>query len=189
MGVSLRYKWASILAALLLAGCSSGELTLTEYASEVEDMVAEKASRLDVLGTNLASQPPGLERTRAYWQGRAEAGAALLEQLDNLDPPGQITDLHTTTRGIMARYVAAEGAYAERAKTAGSIEELEASAEARAVGEVEGEIIALCRAAQAQLDATADREAFTDLPWIPPELQEVVQVAFRCASGESVTTP
>ena len=38
----------------------------------------------------------------------------------------------------------------------------------------------LCRATQAEFDATQDREGFGSVPWIPPEMKEVIQVAFGC---------
>jgi hypothetical protein len=41
-------------------------------------------------------------------------------------------------------------------------------------------MIAFCQEGQAEFDATADREVFDDVPWIPSELQEVVRVALGC---------
>ncbi len=44
--------------------------------------------------------------------------------------------------------------------------------------------MALCAAAQADIDATADRDAFAHTPWTPPQMNQVVQVTFRCDRAE-----
>ena len=44
--------------------------------------------------------------------------------------------------------------------------------------------VEICRAAQAAMDSTADRSAFVDMPWVPPELQEIVNVTFGCTPEE-----
>jgi hypothetical protein len=69
------------------------------------------------------------------------------------------------------------------AKTVVSIEDLDQvweGPEAQAVRAAEMQAIELCYAAQDQIDATEDREAFGDTPWIPSQLKEVVRVSFNC---------
>ena len=51
------------------------------------------------------------------------------------------------------------------------------------------EAVALCQVAQAEFDATADREVFGEMPWIPSELREVVSVAFGCTKEERGLAP
>ena len=53
--------------------------------------------------------------------------------------------------------------------------------EARAV---DAESLAICDAAQASIDATQDRDAFSDTPWIPPEMKEVIEVTFKCRAED-----
>ena len=48
----------------------------------------------------------------------------------------------------------------------------------RAVGDEE--VTQICVVAQGAFDETVDREAVVDVPWMPPEMKEVVRVAFRC---------
>jgi hypothetical protein len=87
----------------------------------------------------------------------------------------------------MTRYTAAEEAYARRVGKVETAEEwdlLEETPEALAVSAVHEEMIAFCRARQAQFDATADREVFADVPWIPSEMQEVVTVLFGCGTEQ-----
>jgi hypothetical protein len=45
---------------------------------------------------------------------------------------------------------------------------------------IDVESIAICDAAQASIDATQDRDSFSDTPWIPPEMKEVIEVTFGC---------
>jgi hypothetical protein len=40
----------------------------------------------------------------------------------------------------------------------------------------------VCVEFQATLDATADRGVFADVPWIPGELQEIVDYALGCSA-------
>ena len=42
------------------------------------------------------------------------------------------------------------------------------------------EVYEFCRASQEDFDATAQREVLDDIEWIPPEMIEVVKVAFGC---------
>ena len=38
----------------------------------------------------------------------------------------------------------------------------------------------LCLEIQSKLDATADREIFAEVPWIPSEMKEVVDLVVGC---------
>jgi hypothetical protein len=98
-----------------------------------------------------------------------------------------MTELQAVALDIFSRLTTAERGLAGRAADLGSADELSLlweSPEAVAMVAVDEEAIAICQAAQAQADATADREAFADYPWISPELQEVVQVFFGCTKEE-----
>jgi hypothetical protein len=53
----------------------------------------------------------------------------------------------------------------------------------QAIREIERDAIELCIAAQQAIDATEDREAFEDTPWIPRGMAEVVTAAYGCPSG------
>jgi hypothetical protein len=157
---------------------------LTDYASEVEQMVETKAWQMDALDAELSAVRPGLGRTQVYWEGRVAAGVELVEKLQVLQPPEQVAELHAATLGIMSRYVAAEEAYAARAGIVETMSELELSAEAQAVRVVEDDIRAICRQAQTTFDETNKREVLSGVPWIPTELKEVIHVAFRCSAEE-----
>jgi len=40
----------------------------------------------------------------------------------------------------------------------------------------------LCQSAQSTFDETAVREELGDVPWVPPEMKEVVIVTFGCVA-------
>ncbi len=83
----------------------------------------------------------------------------------------------------MGQLLVAEEARAAFAKTVSSVEELDLvweGPEAQAIRTAEEEAIILCYAAQSQFDQTQQREAFAEVPWMPSELREVVQVALNC---------
>ena len=61
-----------------------------------------------------------------------------------------------------------------------SPEEFEQSAELEAYETANAETVVICRDIQAQLDATDDRGAFRDVPWIPDEMKEVVVAVLGC---------
>lgn len=44
----------------------------------------------------------------------------------------------------------------------------------------DADAIAVCLAAQAEFDQTADRADLANAPWIPAEMKEVILVAFGC---------
>ena len=78
----------------------------------------------------------------------------------------------------------AEGGYRKDIQsgtlTAGSFDELEESAEALVYWDLDAEMSRLCLEFQSKLDATAEREVFAEVPWVPGELKEVVSLVVGC---------
>ena len=54
------------------------------------------------------------------------------------------------------------------------------TAEGAAVVAVEEEIYSFCLIFQAMYDATVERVLVSDVPWIPSEMKEIVQVDIGC---------
>ncbi len=69
---------------------------------------------------------------------------------------------------------------AYRHETAATPEEFEQSEELEAYETANAETVIICRDIQAQLDATAGRGVFQDVPWIPDEMKEVVIAVLGC---------
>jgi hypothetical protein len=126
---------------------------------------------------------PTLERAQSYATDRLDARHDFIDALDALEPPDEVADLHTTALDIFNRLVAAETVLADLVMVADSFEEADAvwiTPQGEAFRRIDEEAVALCAVVQADVDATQQRDVFSDMPWIPPEMKEVIDVAFRC---------
>ncbi|MBT8192597.1 MAG: hypothetical protein HKO63_09180 [Acidimicrobiia bacterium] len=182
----MRRIWPTIALAALLTACGGGELTLSEYASQAEDLVAEMESQFESLDAAWESQVPSAEGARTYWDGRLDIRAEFLDGVRELDPPAAVEDQHAAALDVFARITAADEALAERADAFETITDhwqWVDTPEGRASDALLQEVFAFCRASQADFDATKDLEGLKDLPWIPSEMTEVVSVAFGCPEG------
>ena len=174
-----------VVIGLVVVACSSSS-SLTEFAEELDALVSTMNERLDAGDASLGEEP-SLDKMRSYATDRVKLRSDFLEAFGALDPPEEITDLYETALDIIARLVAAETELAdfvieaENAEVARTVWDSPAGDAARAV---DVETLALCDAAQASIDATQDRDAFSDTPWIPPEMKEVIEVTFKCRAGD-----
>lgn len=175
-------KASLVLAAvlcLLVQACSSG-VSLTDYAEQVETLVTTQNARLDALDAEVEGTQD-LDQVKRYAQERVEARSELLDGLRNLVPPEEVAELHTAALEIIGRLTEAESVLAERVQgmeTSAGIDAIWDTPEGVAARAADEQAIALCLAAQAEFDE--DRSAFEDVPWIPPEMKEIVRVALGC---------
>ena len=175
---------ATLISSLALSACGGG-LSLTDYAGELESAVSEMNGRLDELDAEL-SETGDLEEIKEYARARVAVRYRFVAVLDELEPPSEVSDLHTAAEGIIGRLADAEAALAgfvdglEPGADIGDVWETPLGLAARAADE---ESIELCLAAQSALDTT-ERRDLAEVPWIPPELKEVVVVAFGCIAEE-----
>jgi hypothetical protein len=168
---------------LIAASCGGNELSLTEYAEQVEGLTTTMYGTLGDLGAELASEAPTVEGYQTFFDGQAAAYRELLDGLQAIEPPKGYAELHAVSVDIMARLTVAQEALSRRADDIETMDELSLlpdSPELLAADAARNEIIEFCQAMQAHFDATAARDAFVDVPWIPSELQEVVVIAFGC---------
>ncbi len=181
--VRLRGVWGGACLVLVVAACGSGSLSLSEYAAQGQAVVEVMEDRIDTLDAEWDSQTPTVERARAYWDRRLEARVEALEGLQALDPPGGIAELAGTGMDLFTRLVGAEEALAVRVASFETVTEAEQwwnTAEGKAVRAVEEEIDTLCHVFQAMYDATIERAIVSDVPWISPEMKEIVQIDVGC---------
>ncbi len=175
--------WVGTCLAVVLVACGGGGLSVSEYAGQAENLVGVLEARFETLDTEWESSVPTLEGARVYWEGRLAARTELLEGVRALDPPDAVAELHSAARDVFSRITAADQALAARVATFETITEhwqwLE-TPEGQAAEAVLEEVFALCRASQAEFDATKSRESLKDVPSIPSEMTEVVSVAFGC---------
>jgi len=180
-----------IVMSLVLAGCG-GQLSLSEYSEQTERLVHTMNEGLDDAHRVLNSSAETVETIQVHLSRRAELRRDFVEEFRVLEPPDSIADFHAFALDLTTRLAAAEAALAEKAASLETMDQMEAlsrSAEASAFEEIDAESIAMCRAAQVRLDATSSAEALAGMLWIPPEMQEVVIVAFRCTAEERGLLP
>jgi hypothetical protein len=108
-------------------------------------------------------------------------GNDLHADLETLDPPDGLADLHAVLLDLHRELMAAQQECAIAANTAQSVTELLQSSEARAALSLNEGALKACRRIQADLDATAERDVFEDVPWLPSELSESIEVALGCS--------
>jgi hypothetical protein len=172
-----------LLVLAVASGCGAGSLTVSEYAEAAEQLVATMESDFRALDADWESREPSVEGALDYWQRRLEIREEFLEGVDDLTPPEAIQGMHETALDVFGRITAADEALAARVARYDSITEhwqWTDTPEARASDAILQEVWAFCRASQADFDATAQGEAFEDMPWVPSEMTEVVSVAFGC---------
>jgi len=180
-----------LAAALLLASCGSGTLSLTDYAQRVEAEVTVMNTRLDDLLAELNSEEQTVASTHAYFEGAAAARARFVTAVEDLAPPQQAQRLHGEALAIVRQLRDANETLAAKVATysdPAQLAALEDSPEVRALEAIDAKAVAMCHAAEASIDDTSEREDLRDVAWLPSELKEVVEVAFRCTAAERAGT-
>jgi hypothetical protein len=180
---AIRLSRIVLAVALVVGGCGNGSLTLSEYTEQAEQHLKAMNDRIDLLGAEWVSQTPTLEGARGYWEGRLSARTEFLEELEALDPPDEVAELHRVVLDLLSRFTAAEEALAASVDAYESITDhwqWQDSPEAQAALALNEEVVALCHAAQADFDATQTGEGFVDTPWIPDEMKEAIRVTLEC---------
>ena len=190
-------RWVSVVACAtaVVAGCGGGEMTMNEYVDAIDAIFDEGVNRYEAVvaspggavlivgqgqhlgfddgGATLADFTPS--DLHVALEQVAEIQADLMAKAAEIDPPEQIADLHA----LYFRELPIAD-LASRAATAGDWYELSESPEMQAYRAALAADNDVCLEFQATLDATAARGAFADTPWIPGELQEIVDYALGC---------
>lgn len=178
--------------AVLTTACGNSELSMSEYATEIEHLIATMNLEIDTLDAEALSQTLTVEGARDFWDSKVEARRELISGFEALEPPQDAAEMHASAVRVISRLAAADENVAQLVGSMDTDEQLSLlleSPEFLATEAVDEEAIALCQAAQADFDSTADREVFGDLPWIPSELKEVVIVSFGCSREDRGVTP
>jgi hypothetical protein len=170
---------------LLVSGCGGGEISLTEYVDRINDVEYRASRQAEELVAN-AEQITDL--TPQDLQAGLEQAYAIRTEVkdatDDIEPPEQVADMHELIFDWHTRFIDIEQALAARVGTAEDTAtdwaELSSSSEMAAyrTAIVEGKEV--CDEFQAQLDATAERGDFADVPWLPTQLKEVVVAVLGC---------
>ena len=192
-----RLAAAALFATLLLTACGGGEMSLNEYVEQVDAVFQQGISEYEVLvatpegkvllvgqGDHMGFSEDGAQLSDFTPQDLhvamarvAEIQADAMEIAATIEPPEQVAELHA----LFFRELPIEE-LAARAGTAADWDELSASPEMasyRAALAADNEV---CAEFQAKLDATTARGAFSDTPWMPSELTEIVEYGLGCGS-------
>lgn len=173
--------------ATFVAGCASSEPTLSEYASEVEALVAEMESRFVSIDAEWLGGPPNVDRAAEYWDDRLEIRNDFLDAIKELDPPEDVEAMHAQSIDLFSRITQADVALRAKAESYAEFDDhwQWADTEAgRAADAVLEDVYTFCRDSQQEFDDTRDRETFAEMPWVPSEMKEVVRVAFGCPPSD-----
>ncbi len=186
----LRRVWAGTWLVLVFAACGGGEMSLTEYVEQLNAIVNRANQQYEELvaspqGAVLVAEEAQLtdftpQDLQAALERLSEIVVEVGEATDAIEPPEQIADLHNLWFGFHGEFTSAQEALAARAGTAADWEELSESPEMAAYRAALAADKQVCTDIEAQLDATAERGAFADVPWIPGELKEVVAGVLSC---------
>ena len=171
---------------LAAASCSSG-LSLTEYASEAETLATTMNKSLDEIDVIFEAGATSIAEVRTYADDRMAARRGFLAGFEDLDPPEEVEDLHAATLDILRTLVDAEQELADLAYTTDDLASLEGlwdTPTGQKARQVDAQVVALCQAAEASLNSTRERQAFVGQPWVPSELQQVVEVGFGCTAAD-----
>ena len=175
----VRRALASAWIVFVIAACGGGTLSLTEYSERAQSMRFAMIDDFDVLEAQWASATT-VEDSKGVLNRAVAVRTDLQNSLTDLNPPEQLADFHADLVELHSRILAAQEAWAARADTAGSLDELQTSSEALAFWDLDAEMGPLCLELQSKLDATADREIWAEVPWIPAEMKEVVDLVVGC---------
>ncbi len=175
----VRWALASAGIVLVIAACGGGTLSLTEYSERAQSLALVMFDEFDVLEPQWASATT-VEEGEEVLDRSVAVRTDLQNGLTELNPPEAFADLHADLVELLGRILAAQEAWAARADTADTLDELRTSPEAIAYWDLDAQMGPLCLELQSRLDATAERAIFAEVPWIPDEMKEVVGLVMGC---------
>ena len=159
---------------------------------DVDGAVADVDRAIAALDVETSSQPLTLEIARNYWSSKADSRRELIAGLEAIEPPEEAAEMHESAIGVVSRLAAADESVAELVETMETDQELTRlaqSPEFLANETVDEDAVAMCQAAQAELDTSSDEGIIADTPWIPSGLHETVIVVFGCTKEERGIQP
>jgi hypothetical protein len=175
----MRRALASACIVFVFAACGGGTLSLTEYSELFQSASFAVTDEFDVLEAEWASATT-VEDGKEVLDRAVAIRTDMQNSLTELDPPEALADFHGDLVALLGRILAATEAWAVRAETAGSLDELQTSSEALAYWDLDANVGPLCLEFQSRLDATAERKIFAEVPWVPGEMKEVVSLVVGC---------
>ncbi|MEE8330302.1 MAG: hypothetical protein V3R84_00860 [Acidimicrobiia bacterium] len=178
-GHTLRRRLAVGSLTVMLVACGGDGLSLAEYAETLGALASDLGAELGTGDAQVVAEPT-IETARDVITVAVDTRNEFQAALTSLDPPAEIADVHMDLVDVHARIISAQEAFAERAVSATTLEELDGSEEAGAYRAINAEALSICREFQTRIDATADQGVFAAGPWIAGDLKEAVEVTLDC---------
>jgi hypothetical protein len=175
----MRRTLASACIVSVLAACGGGTLSLTEYSELLQSASFAVNDEFNVLEAEWASATT-VEDGKEVLDRTVAIRTDMQNSLTELDPPEALADFHGDLVSLLGRILASTEAWAVRAETAGSLDELQTSSEALAYWDLDANVRPLCLELQSRLDATAERRIFAEVPWVPGDMKEIVSLVVGC---------
>ena len=182
-----RFVPLALSVTLMVGACGGGEMTLTEYVDRLNGIIAQAIPQGEALfaspqgavlaeGARLTDFTPqdlqiALERV-------GEIEVQIREAAEDIDPPEAVAGFHNLY--FDTRFASAREALAVRAGTTATWEELSETPEMAAYRTAVADDKQTCIDFQDEMDATEERGAFADTPWLPSELKEIVTALLGC---------
>ena len=174
---------AALALLVIVAGCGSDHLTLTEFGEQTEGLVAVMAVDLGSLDSEMESLATTVDGTKSYWNRRMQIRTGFLDDLRALEPPDEAVELHVIVIDVLGGLVDAEQALADSVVGSGTVStpaQWWSSPEAEAARAADAAMLGICETVQSAFDETQSRDKLAETPWIPSSVKEVVRVAFHC---------
>ena len=172
--------------ALVAASCGGDELSLTEYVEQVNEATAAAIAADERLMSEDAIQSANSPQLIAAGLRRAldEIRLPLQRAVDDIDPPDQVSELHSLLWDWHAAFIPIEEALLDRFDETPNTEAgWTALSNSDEMAAYRGSLVdgrQACIDFQAELDATEARGVFADVAWLPGELKETVVAALGC---------
>ena len=180
----------SLAALVAVAACGGGEMTLNEYVEQLNTVLDNAAQKYNEhvagpRGEVLAADAAQLSKftpqdLQAALEAVLEIEIEVKEATDSALHLPSTLPISTTSCSISVSAFRSPRTLAARAGTATSWEELSDSPEMAAYRNQLASDKQRCIDLQGELDAIADRGVFADTPWLPAEMQEVVEALIQC---------
>jgi len=186
----LRAVGAGAFLIVVAAACGGGDISQAEYVEELNSIVDRAASQYE----ELVSSPQGVVLVAEGEQltdfSPQDLSAALAEvraieieveeATSAIEPPEELTDLHTFFFDFDGAFIISQEALAARAGIVTDWEELSASAEMADYRAALAADKQACTRTQAELNAAAQTGGFAIDAWLAADLKEVIEAVLGC---------
>ena len=164
---------------VVLAACSGGPMSETEYVESLNALVMDTGSDL---GGSLAEYEQIADPTVEDFIGLIEQQLVfeyeVRDRFEAFDPPDSIDEVNQVMVDVLVRIIAASEGLLEVADTVSSLEELQQTSEFASYQGVNTDADSMCEDVQARLNEMSDRPVIEG-PWLP-DLQRTVRAFLDC---------